>query len=165
MYFIDEITAPPLNIDEDRVLTKQELEKGLGIDVDYPRFVEVLKTPIFKEGTWNGGEYTRADIMEMAQNYHRMKNTWTPTLKISHDQGYHLTDTGDSEKAHGRVTDMWEDSGVLYANFEFGLWFYKSNIAEKRLIFVLFNKIQRMLCDLSCMMCIAARIGSIFRFD
>jgi len=116
----------------DSKLTREEMGDLLGLN-EKPRFIEIQKTAIFKEGIWNGNEYNRADILQMVTNYHRMKKTWIPTLKVSHAQGEFLTNTEWSEGAHGQVTDMWEEDGTIYASFEFNIDFYTYYIADKSL--------------------------------
>lgn len=71
---------------------------------------------IFSAGTWNGDEYTQADLDEMIRAFNDMKSTAQPPLKLGHNEQQHAL-FQDGLPAAGWVSSLYTKGSKLIADF------------------------------------------------
>ena len=76
-----------------------------------------IEAEIFSTGTWNGETFDRADLEEIAGNFHRLKASLNPPLKFGHDEDQTLLGQMDGDPALGWVEDLRVEGDKLVAKF------------------------------------------------
>ena len=67
-----------------------------------------IDAEIFAVGKWNGMEFTLEDLMDFANNFHKLAEVHKVPLKFGHNDEQPLT---DGQPALGFVSDVWVDKG------------------------------------------------------
>ena len=75
----------------------------------------INKVEIFDVGTWNGLDFTLADLQEIVRNFNALKNVLRVPLKIGHNDEQKLT---DGQPAIGWVDDIYMEGTKLIGVFK-----------------------------------------------
>lgn len=70
---------------------------------------------VFSAGTWNGDDYTEADLDEMVRAFTETSKTFRPPLKLGHDNNQSLLQQ-DGLPAAGWVANIYRDGKKLLAD-------------------------------------------------
>lgn len=81
-----------------------------------PGLKNIEGVEIFSAGTWNGDEYTVADLDEMVKAYQETSQTCRPYLKLGHDDEQKLLQS-DGLPAAGWIGNLYRKGEKLVADF------------------------------------------------
>jgi len=83
-----------------------------------PKELQTVNVPaieIMAAGTWNGDEYTRADLDEMVRAFDELRGKIDPPVKLGHDEGQKLAQK-DGYPALGWVERVYRKGATLVAD-------------------------------------------------
>lgn len=78
---------------------------------------QTIEAEIFSVGTWNGDDFTEADLHEMVENFYALQGELKPPLKFGHDDGQGLLGQSDGDPALGWVEGLRVAGDKLIATF------------------------------------------------
>ena len=95
--------------DDDKKKRKKKGTPGYQAEEGFERDVE-----IFAVGVWNGMDFTREDLMVIANSFHQLGDNHDVPLKLGHNEEQPFT---DGQPALGWVSDVWVIGDKLMAHF------------------------------------------------
>ena len=78
---------------------------------------QVIEAEIFSVGQWNGENFSKKDLEEIARNFQRLREIVKPPLKFGHDENQTLLGQRDGDPSLGWVQDLRVRGGKLVATF------------------------------------------------
>jgi len=97
--------------------------KDVKFGLDTIDTVKIGPVEIFAVGTWKGKTFTEDDLIEMKENFYKLKNELSPPLKLGHNEEQILLKQSgfimDGKPAAGWVTDLEVEDGKLLAYFDY----------------------------------------------